>query len=274
MKIAAIIQARTTSERFPNKVLKSLPFGSQERVIDQVIKRVKAANAIDEVILATTVNSEDDELVAVANDHEIKIFRGSESNVLERFYQAASENKADFIVRITSDCPCLDPMLIDTVINDHLKNGYDFTSTGLKRTFPYGIDFSLFSYKILSEAYHGASTPKEKEHVTPYFYQTQKEKYQIHHFTAPSKYANTNIRLTLDTEEDYILLCTVYDHLYEKNEYFNLDHIINLFVEKPWIFSINKSVIQKKLLPDLDSELKEVLTFTKINELGRAEKWI
>ena len=121
MKIGAIIQARSSSTRFPAKVLKELPYGSGITVLQQVIRRLKNSNIIDDVIVATTTEREDKNIVKVAQREDIKWFRGSKEDVLSRYYLAAKQNKLDTIVRITSDCPCIDPKIIDSIIGKHLR---------------------------------------------------------------------------------------------------------------------------------------------------------
>ena len=128
MKIGAIIQARTSSSRFPKKVLKSLPYGSDICVLQQDIRRVRQSKLLDEVIIATTVNSDDDEIVEVAIKEDAPYYRGSLDNVLERYYEAALKFELDIVVRITSDCPCVDWTTIDDIIQSHIDSDAEYTS--------------------------------------------------------------------------------------------------------------------------------------------------
>lgn len=247
MKTGAIIQARMSSSRLPGKVLKELPYGSGVTVLEQVVARIERCIKVDEVIIATSTENEDKKIIELAEKKNIKCYAGSLDNVLERYYQAATKYKLDIIVRITGDCPCIDPDIVDMVIEKHIQNNVDFTTLGaIKRTFPHGIDAAVINYKSLKEAYESAEHNYEKEHVTTFFYKTHPEKYKIQSIEAEKKYYCPDLRLTLDTREDYILLCAVYDHLYSDDNNFGLSGIIELLEQKPWIKEINAGIKQKK----------------------------
>ena len=272
MKIGAIIQARTSSTRFPKKVLKPLPYGGNVCVLQQDIRRVKQSKLLDELIIATTINSEDDEIVEVAIKENTPYFRGSLDNVLERYYKAANKFNLDVIVRITSDCPCVDWTIIDDIIQAHLDSNADYTSNSLEETFPRGIDCEVFNFDILKEAYENASEKYEKEHVTPYFYKTNPDKFKINSVTSSENHSN--IRITLDTPQDYAVLCVIYDNLYETNNFFTLNDILNLFEEKPWIKYINEDIIQKKVFNTLTEELTEAIKLCERQDLDKAKEFI
>ena len=272
MKIGAIIQARLSSSRFPRKVLKSLPYGSDTCVLQQVIRRVCKSNLIDEVIIATTTSDDDEEIVDVANRENVGHFRGSLENVLERYYLAAKENDIDVVVRITSDCPCADWGVIDKVIKDHLDAGADYTSNSLVESFPRGIDCEVINFDVLEKCYLNASEKYEQEHVTPYIYKSHPEMFKINKYFEEND--NSAIRITLDTPQDYSLLCLIYEELYDEVDHFTLDDILNLFNQKPWIKYINEEVIQKKVCKDLNEELTEAANLCNIQDLDRAKKFI
>ena len=139
MKIVAIIQARMTSTRLPKKVLLSLPEGSNVTVLEQVVKRVRQIRQVDEIIVATTVLPTDDPIVGLAHKVGFKVYRGSEEDVLGRYYEAAKQANADHVVRITSDCPCVDINIISDVIQAHLETKSDYTSNTLNPKDPLGI---------------------------------------------------------------------------------------------------------------------------------------
>ena len=272
MKIGAIIQARTSSTRFPKKVLKPLPYGSDICVLQQVIRRVRQSELLDEVIIATTTNPDDDEIVDVAIKEDVPYYRGSLDNVLERYYEAALKFDLDMIVRITSDCPCIDWITIDDIIQSHIDSGAEYTSNTLMETFPRGIDCEVFNFDVLKEAYENATEKYEKEHVTPYIYKTNPEKFIIDQFISPKDHSY--IRITLDTPQDYALLCVIYDNLYEKNNFFTLDDILELFKEKPWIRYINEDIIQKKVFNSLSEELTEAIYLCERQDLDKAKEFI
>ena len=273
MKIAAIIQTRTSSTRLPGKVLKELPFNSGITCLEQVIRRLKKSKKMDDIIIATTEGKEDDDIVDIAKKEYVKYFRGSRENVLSRYYFAAKENNIDVIVRITSDCPCIDADITDLTIDDHINKMADYTTNCLIRTYPHGLDVEVFNFNALEEAYKKANKDYEKEHVTPYIYRNP-QIFRINEIKAPRELHAPDIRITLDTEEDYVLLCAVFDHLYPKNKYFDAYDIVNLFKEKPWLKLINKKVVQKKIFNTLEEELKEAIKVLNLQDLKKARDFL
>ena len=272
MKIGAIIQARTSSSRLPRKVLKSLPFDSDISVLQQVIRRVSKSKLVDEVIVATSINNEDLEIVNVAKKENVPYYCGSLNNVLERYYNAAVQNDLDVVVRITSDCPCVDSNVIDKVVQNHLDLNADYTSNSLKESFPRGIDVEVINFDVLKRVYVEASYNYEKEHVTPFIYKSHPDEFNINSYIENDDYSN--IRITLDTPQDYSLLCCVYDNLYYENNFFTLEDILDLFNKKPWIMSINEDIIQKKVCSTLSEELEEVIHLCDVQDLDKAKKFI
>ena len=272
MKIGAIIQARTSSSRLPRKVLKPLPFDSDVCVLQQVIRRVSNSKLIDEVIIATSINEEDQEIVDVAKKENKNFYCGSLDNVLERYYNAASQNDLDIVVRITSDCPCMDSNIIDKIIQNHIDLDADYTSNSLKESFPRGIDVEVINFDVLKRAYLEASKTYEKEHVTPFIYKSHPDEFNINIYVSDED--NSDIRITLDTPQDYSLLCCVYDNLYEKNNFFTLEDILDLFSKKPWIKSINADIIQKKVCSTLSEELEEAIHLCDVQDLDKAKEFI
>lgn len=274
MNIVCIIQARTTSSRLPNKVLLNLPYNGDKTVLEQVINRVKKSKYINKIIVVTTTNKIDDKIEILCKNLQINCFRGSEDNVLSRYYEAATKYGTDLIVRITSDCPCIDPEILDELIEKHLNEKNDYTSNSLVRTFPHGLDCEIFLYKVLKEAYENAKERFEFEHVTPYVYKTNKNKYKIGQLLLNKNKEYSKIRITLDTKEDYILLCEVYDNLYSNNKYFSCEDIINLFEEKKWLYLINNSIEQKRVCNSLEEEIEEAVKLLNKQDLNRAEKYL
>ncbi|MEW6011594.1 MAG: glycosyltransferase family protein [Euryarchaeota archaeon] len=270
MKIGAIVQARTSSTRLPEKVLKNLPYNSNITVLEQVIRRLKRSKMLDGIIIATTTDEDDKKIIDIAKKEKITCFRGSKENVLERYYLAAKENELDVVVRITSDCPCVDPDIVDLILKNHLKNSYDYTSNTLIRTFPVGLDVEVINFKALKSCYDNAHTDLEKEHVTLY----------IHHNLSQFNTNNlisretdmSELRITLDTEEDYALLCAIFDYLYDENELFKYNDIISLFKDKPWLRIINKKIMAKKSFKTMEDEFNEALHILEMQELNNAKK--
>lgn len=272
MKIGCIIQARMTSSRLAGKVLLKLPLESEKTVLEQVITRLEKSVLIDEIIVATTINKTDDVIEEYIGEKGKKIFRGSEDNVLERFYLAAKEYDLDLIIRITSDCPCIDYKLIDEMIKEHIEKKVDYTTNALERTFPHGLDAEVFSFELLKEVYENASEKYEIEHVSPYIYKSNPEKYKIN-IVKYNKGENVKkIRVTLDTEDDYTLICAVYDYLYSETKDFDTDDIVKLFQEKKWLYNLNNKIIQKKVCSSEKDQLEEGIKILKKQDLEIASK--
>lgn len=274
MKIGSIVQARTSSTRLHGKVLKELPYCSGITVLQQVIRRLKKSNKIGEIIIATTTDEEDRAIVKVADAEAVKWFRGSKEDVLSRYYLAAKENRIDVIVRITSDCPCIDPDIINIVIDKHVETNADYTSNRLLRTFPHGLDTEVLSFNALAKAHYEAKNDFEREHVCPYIYMTKPDMFRVVGVEASSELYAPDIRITLDTEEDYALLCAIFDYLYTENEIFRAKEIISLFNEKPWLKLINQKIVQKKIFETFEGELKEALRILDLQDMKRVRNFL
>lgn len=238
--ITAIIQARMGSTRLPGKVMKML---GDRTVLGHVITRCKAILSIDQIIVATTVEEEDVKICEEALRYGVAVYRGSKDHVLSRYYEAAKQANADAVVRITSDCPLLDPLISDKVIQCFLNHDYDYVSSGLSGTFPRGLDTEVFSFNSLEQTFEQATKEYEFEHVTPYIYQHQ-EQFKVHAFT--NKLDQSKYRLTLDTDEDWRLISRIYDELYHGSVFYWED-IRELLEKKPELIKINSSVHQKRL---------------------------
>jgi len=253
----AIIQARTSSTRLPGKVLKELPLASGITALAHVIRRAKRAKRLERIIIATTHDPNDQAIVDIAEQEGVLWFKGSLNNVLERYYLAAKEHAIDRIVRITSDCPCIDPEVVDQVIDRHLKEKADYTCNAVERTYPHGLDAEVFTYKTLERAYKEAQSDYQKEHVTPYITDNP-GMFKVVNVRAPNDLAAPHIRITLDTQEDYVLLCAVFDSLYGKNAEFSAEDIVRLYDEKPWLGLINQNAAAKYGKASAGSQLKPV----------------
>lgn len=236
-----IIQARLGSTRLPNKVLKDL---CGRPVLWHVVNRVKQAKLVSEIIIATTTLPEDDAIEKFCQDNGIKFFRGSSENVLSRYFEAAKKYNAETVIRITSDCPVIDPVLLDLMIEEYFKSGADYMSNSLVRTFPRGLDMEIFSFALLEKAYREASKQYELEHVTPYIYQ-HPELFKLTNYANDTDFSFH--RWTLDTDEDYKLISEIYNALYPANNLFLWKDILKLFEMRPELIEINKHIEQKKL---------------------------
>ena len=270
--IGAIIQARTSSTRLPGKVLLELPYGSGITVLQQVIRRLKQSKKIDTIVVATTEDKADDAIVDIASRESVSSFRGSKENVLERYYLATKTFGLDTIVRITSDCPCIDASIVDALIAQHIDAGADYTSNALARTYPHGLDAEVISFATLAATYEDATQDFEKEHVCPFIYRSNPHKFKILSVTAPKELQYPDIRITLDTQEDYALLCVIFDFLFPGNIGFQTNEIIDLFKKKPWLGLINKKILQKKVFESIEDEIAEALRLIDLQDLKKAKE--
>ena len=243
MKIGAIVQARMGSTRLFGKVMKQI---NGKTVLEHVIERVRQSALIDVIIIATTTHAGDDVIESQAIRCGAEVFRGSEEDVLSRYYYSAKNNNLDAVVRITSDCPLIDPKVLDEIINYYQTNEYDIvTNAGLdalNRTYPRGLDTEVFSFRVLEYAFTNAVEKYQREHVTPYIYEKSNK---IFYYKNKNDYSN--YRWTLDTVEDFELISEVYKHLYNGTHEFYMKDIVELFEHKPELYNINAHVEQKKL---------------------------
>lgn len=235
-KIVAIVQARTGSTRLPGKVF--LPLCGRP-LIWHVFNRLSNAHLLDDCILATTVNPGDDALQQWAEENKFRFFRGSEDDVLARYYHAAVETGADVVVRITADDPFKDPGIIDEVVQFFLDNQLDFASNNNPPSYPEGLDVEVFTMAALELAQKNAADPFEREHVTQYFYRNPSLFKQANYpYTEDISY----LRWTLDTEEDYKMAKLVYDQLCRPDQIFLFKQILDLLQQQPEIATINSGV--------------------------------
>ena len=242
-KISAIIQARVTSTRLPGKVLMNI---EGKPMLWHVINRLKFSKELDDIILAIPDTKENDILEKFAKDNKVKYFRGSEEDVLSRYYKTAKEFKCDVMVRITSDCPLIDPEIIDLVIEEHLNFKADYSSNTLKRTFPRGLDTEVFNFDILEKSYKKAKENYQREHVTPYIYE-HPEIFKLQNIEAEKELYRPELRWTVDTKEDLELVREVYRHLYKPQKIFYTKDIIDLSDKYSELMKINIHIKQKDL---------------------------
>jgi spore coat polysaccharide biosynthesis protein SpsF len=246
LKVVAIIQARMGSTRLPGKVLRVL--GSRT-VLAHVIRRVQSAPNIEEIVVATTEASNDDAIVKEARLCDTSVFRGSENDVLSRYFGAAKQSNADVVVRVTSDCPLLETRVLrEMVTRFHTLNvegkHVDYLSNTLTRTYPRGLDVEIFTIDALKRAHREASSTAEREHVTPYIYH-HPQVFNIDQFK--NEVDISYHRWTLDTEDDWNLLTQIFSHLDKGNNSFSLDQVIELLNRESELSKINAHVVQKAI---------------------------
>lgn len=264
--VGAIIQARLGSERLPGKALLPLPFGGGPTILEHVVEKVLKAKTILHVIVATTDKVQDDVLYHFCLDKGIKCFRGDTEDVLKRFYLAAEANKLDIIVRLTGDNPCIFPDILDKAVQEHLQSGADYTRTeGL----PLGSNVEVISFSALARAHAATTAAGDREHVTPYFYNTGKHLFKNHriHFTA-----SQSPRLTIDYPTDYALVSLLFEKLYKPGKIINLEELLEQFQAHPWLHAINNSNQQRKAILTVKEEMEEAAKILQQAGLQHAAK--
>lgn len=212
MKVLAIIQARLGSTRLPGKVLKEI---GDKTLLDIHISRVLKSTKINQLLIATTTSDEDKSIVDNAEKNKLPYYQGSVSNVLDRFYQAAQMYRPQWIVRLTADCPLIDPALIDGIIDCAIKNETDYCSNTLNPTYPDGMDVEVFKFSALEKAWNEAKLDSEKEHVTPYIYKnsTFNNKNIFSSFSYENNENYSHVRLTVDELSDLETIKLLVDKL-------------------------------------------------------------
>jgi spore coat polysaccharide biosynthesis protein SpsF len=259
MKTIAIIQARVNSSRLPGKVL--LDIGGQP-MLRRVVERVRRSSRLNGLVVATTLDGSDDPLVSFCQGHGYDCVRGSQFDVLDRYYQAACLLSAEIIVRITADCPVIDPGLIDETLAEFLRSGVDFAANRLPppfgRTFPIGLDIEVCSFACLERAWKEATQPHQREHVMPYLYEdailevcsptlskgTTGRGFKVLMLNHVPDYGD--LRWTVDTSEDLDFMRQVYT-AFNGREDFSWQDLLNLVQERPELTRINAGVKHKSL---------------------------
>jgi spore coat polysaccharide biosynthesis protein SpsF len=244
-KLVAIIQARMGSTRLPGKILKSI---QGMPMLWHIVSRLKSVGEIDEVVIATSDLSLDDSVYNMAKNYDILCFRGSESDVLKRFFCAADMVGANHVMRITGDCPLVDPPTIKKLVKLYFDGEFDFCGVacgaGVAKEeninrFPDGLDAEIFSYDVLNEAHLEAITDIHREHVTPFIWQNN-NRYKLGSLYSESDYSD--LRFTVDNKEDFDFVNWIYDMLYPNNSHFDLQDILELLENNPDVMT-NKHLI-------------------------------
>ena len=237
MSVNAIIQARCGSTRFPNKVFALI---DGKPLLWHVVNRLKHATKIDDIIVATTVSEKDDKIEEWCKENNVHCFRGSEENVLNRYYSASEAFPSDYVVRITADDPFKEPKVIDAVITKLIEEGYDHVTNNLPPSFPEGLDCEAFKKSALDRSEKEAETAFEREHVTQYIYH-HPEIFKIGNVSNPENLSY--LRWTVDKDVDVEMVKAVYAHRNPANKGILLmDEILEILKANPGIEKINSEV--------------------------------
>lgn len=230
-QVVGVIQARLGSTRLPGKVLMEV---AGQPMLWHVVRHARRAATLDRVVVATTTASTDDALAAFCADLGISYSRGSESDVLDRYYQAARSHSAEVVVRITADCPLLDPDVIDRVVSQFTNGSFDYVSNVNPPTFPDGLDTEVFSFAALERTWNEARWQSEREHVTPYL-RAHPELFRLDNVSNDEDLSG--LRWTVDESADLAFVRAVYEAL--GTEQFGMNEVLDLLRNRPELGRIN-----------------------------------
>jgi spore coat polysaccharide biosynthesis protein SpsF (cytidylyltransferase family) len=250
--IVGILQARMGSTRLPGKVLMEI---LGRPLLQLQIERLKRSKLMDQLVVATTESPLDNAVENLCSLIEVPCFRGSENDVLDRYYQAARKYDADYIVRLTGDDPLSDPELVDRMINKMLIEGCDALSNSFQPTYPEGLDATILSFKALKKAWSEARLQSQREHVTPYIF-AENSDFNVYHFR--QKRDDSKLRWTVDYEEDFRLIEQIYNALYLKNPSFTTDDVYSLLDKDPLLKSLNSKFFRNAGLIESQKNDEEV----------------
>ena len=242
--VIAVVQTRTGSTRLKGKTLKKI---CGIPMILLMLERLSNSKLIDKIVVATTTNPNDDELYNLIKDNDYEVFRGSEMDCLDRHFQVGKKFHADYICKITSDDPLIDPVLTDKIIAFFLQNSekFDYVSNVHPPTFPDGLDVEIVKMESLENAWKNTTEQNDREHTTTFIW-SNPSKFKIGNYENKStKNLFLSERWTVDYPEDFEFVRTVYEELYKKNKIFSTEDILDLLERKPEIRSINKKYVSK-----------------------------
>lgn len=243
MKATIIIQARMGSSRLPGKVMYEL---KNKPILWHIVERLKKGKYVNDIILATSTSKEDDKIEEFAKKNNIKYIRGSEDDVLSRYVEAAKITENDILVRITSDCPLIDPKIVDKCIKHFIETKCDYVAPTCKNGILRGLDTEVFSKSTLIEINKLAKMKNEREHVTLYIY-SNPDKYNVDKLVLGSKYEHPKWRLCVDEIGDYNLINAIYNELYIDGEIIKIEDVIDFLSNNERLLKLNENVEQKKI---------------------------
>ncbi len=238
MKTIVIVQARMTSTRLPGKVLKEV---LGKPLLEYQIERLRRIHNTDEIIVATTTNETDQPIVSLCHRLSVPYFRGSEEDVLSRYHGAALAAGARVVVRITADCPLIDPQVCGDAIGFYHQHRHQYDYVRLEH-YPRGLDAEIFPFDVLDECWREATARPDREHVTPFIY-NHPERYRVKRLYAPADYRQ--YRWTVDTPEDFELIRRLIEELYPAKPAFAMTDILAVLARHPDWLAINAAVRQR-----------------------------
>jgi len=243
MNVIVIVQARMGSTRLPGKIMKQV---LGKTLLEYLLERLQRVKRCDAICVATTMKLQEQPILDTCYKMSVKTFRGSEEDVLERYFLAARELKADAVVRVTSDCPLIDPAEVDKLIGYYLanKDNYDFVADVPGRSYPWGMSAEIFSFETLEVAHKNALSHSQREHVTP-FIRMNPQMFRSGHVAYEED--QRDHRWTVDTLEDFQLVSKIIERLYPGKPDFTIKDILRLLEENSQWKNINNHVLQKTI---------------------------
>lgn len=241
--MVTIIEARMGSTRLPGKVM--MPFVGKPS-LELIIERLRRSKTVGQIIVATTTNQADDVIVNLCRKLNVAFYRGSEEDVLKRVIESGQKLSADIIVRTTADCPLVDWRLVDKLVKICLSGNYDYVSNVVQRTFPIGFDVEILSFHKLVEIEKIARDVIYREYPT-YYFDTHPKKFRLKNLKAAGEMFWPDLRVTLDTKEDYLVLTKIYEEFYPKNPDFSAEDVVELMRQHPEWVAINSQVKHRYL---------------------------
>lgn len=267
MKILIVVQARTQSTRLPYKVMMSL---CGKPLLARIVERIDSARFTNEIVIATSTASQDDVIEDLCRAENIECFRGDPFDLLDRHYKAAIKYDADAIVKIPSDCPLIDPEIIDKVISVFMNSNdeFDYVSNLHPASYPDGNDVEIMSFEALEKSWFEAKLPFEREHTTPYIWENR-NKFIVGNVEWENKldYSSTH-RWTIDYEEDYIFIKKIYEELYPEHKIFNMYQILKLLQDKPFLKKINQKYVGQYWYDNHIAELKNIKEYKRKKKMA------
>jgi len=239
-KIVAIIQARMGSSRLPNKVLTNI---NGTPLLEIILRRLERSKYIDSICIATTENDGDDRIERFAKNKCVECFRGSESNVLDRYYNAALKTSAEIIVRITADDPLKEPEIIDLMIKKLINMNVDYISNTICPTYPEGLDCEVFTFQALEKAFFEARLLSEREHVTPYIWKNT-DKFKT--INIKNNEDLSHMRWTIDKEEDLLFFKSVFEKYHCDIISCYYKDLISFLKQNPSLLEINSRIVRNE----------------------------
>lgn len=241
MYTVGIVQARTGSTRFPGKVLKPI---AGRPMLSHIIERLRSAGTLDTIVIATTALPQDQPIIDLAEQAGVAWYAGSEEDVLARYAEAAEMVRADLVVRVTGDCPLIDPNTVDGVVRYFLAHDFDYVGAGVSSGLPRGLDTEVFSRQALDRAHRLAQGAPAREHVTLYIYR-HPELFRCARYPAPPELQRLGWRLCVDEEADFRLIEEIYNRLYRPGGIIEIRDVLALLDREPELLKINAHVRQK-----------------------------